>query len=357
MAPSSSLLLLVIRQAGETVLSVRELCAQTGLSRRSVYYALGRLEAAGRLTIRRSPGRPSSFSEQGVQNLHGCRICTGAEFAPVQDLHPPVVLALTVADSKSRSLTVESEGEEGQNGYSGAETADGAAPLSPPPPSPLPSPRSPLSPLSSPQTPLLSPLLPPISPLSSSLPSPPLSGEHHPPTPLRGDATGSANGADRRRAPRRESRQPDLVEAAPAETRAKRTRRKTAPAEPSPAARVWRQYAEAYVQVYGVEPVRNARINAQCAQLVARLGVDAAVGISGWFLRHRASWYVRQRHSMGSLLKDCEKLHTEWVTNTRLHERDVHEIDRLSANQAMYERILARVEASMAENQLKGGGE
>lgn len=80
---------------------------------------------------------------------------------------------------------------------------------------------------------------------------------------------------------------------------------------PKTSALVWDAYSSAYQQVYGMKPVRNAMINGQISNLVARLGQEA-VPVASWFLKHRGSWYVKNMHPIGLLLKDAEKLHTEW---------------------------------------------
>jgi len=88
------------------------------------------------------------------------------------------------------------------------------------------------------------------------------------------------------------------------------------PAKPA-ASGVWEAYREAYSRRYGTDPVRNAKVNAQLSQLVSRVGLEPAIGIAAWFLTHRGGWYCQQKHSVGCLLQDCEKLHTEWRTSDR----------------------------------------
>jgi len=84
-----------------------------------------------------------------------------------------------------------------------------------------------------------------------------------------------------------------------------------------PTADVWEAYRAAYSRRYGTDPVRNAKVNGQVSQLVSRLGAEAAAAVAGWFLTHRGGWYCQQKHSVGCLLHDCEKLHTEWRTSDR----------------------------------------
>jgi hypothetical protein len=90
---------------------------------------------------------------------------------------------------------------------------------------------------------------------------------------------------------------------------------------------VWKSYETAYLNKYGVEPVRNAKTNGQVAQLRKRLG-DDAVHVAGWFLNHRNGWYTQKMHSLDCLLVDAEKLRTEWATNTQMTQARASTVDK-----------------------------
>jgi hypothetical protein len=91
------------------------------------------------------------------------------------------------------------------------------------------------------------------------------------------------------------------------------------PAKPSPSVLVWQAYAQAYLTRYGVEPVRNAKVNGQLAALVGRLGADDAPQVAAFYLRHDRRQYQAVGHAVGLLLRDAEQLRTEWATN-RVHQ-------------------------------------
>lgn len=76
---------------------------------------------------------------------------------------------------------------------------------------------------------------------------------------------------------------------------------------------VWERYSAAYRKRYGADPVRNATVNAQIAQLVKRLGA-AAPDVAAHYVTSDERFYVQKGHTLGMLLADCEKLHTEWMT-------------------------------------------
>jgi len=94
----------------------------------------------------------------------------------------------------------------------------------------------------------------------------------------------------------------------------------------------WKSYADAYFARYGVEPVRNAKVNRHVADLVARLGATEAPDVANWYLTHNASHYVRRQHDIGALLADCEALRTQWATGRRMTETRARQIDQTQAN-------------------------
>jgi len=98
-------------------------------------------------------------------------------------------------------------------------------------------------------------------------------------------------------------------------------------AAPGPA--VWSAYAAAYAERHGVEPVRNAKVNAQLAQLVKRLGADAA-DVAAHYVRSPSAYYAQRGHSVDCLLADAEKLRTEWATGRSVTAIGARQGERLS---------------------------
>lgn len=75
-----------------------------------------------------------------------------------------------------------------------------------------------------------------------------------------------------------------------------------------PSSEVWVVYRQNYVARYGVEPLRNARINAQLGQLVTRVGLEDAQQLAAFFLQHPGRYYGQRQHAVGDMLRDCEQL-------------------------------------------------
>lgn len=117
--------------------------------------------------------------------------------------------------------------------------------------------------------------------------------------------------------------------------------RKLRASEP-PTAATWEAYATAYRERYGADPVRNATVNAQLRAVVARLGGEEAPHVAAFYVRHNAAFYVRSGHATGGLLKDCEKLRTEWATRRQITATAAQQADRTQTNLDAFAPLLAK---------------
>ena len=84
--------------------------------------------------------------------------------------------------------------------------------------------------------------------------------------------------------------------------------------DPAKSAAAWVAYSDAYRRRYTVEPVRNAQVNAQMAQFVAKVAAEEAPEIAAFYLRHNDRFYLSKGHSVGAMLRDAEKLRMEWAS-------------------------------------------
>lgn len=96
---------------------------------------------------------------------------------------------------------------------------------------------------------------------------------------------------------------------------------------PSGGVLVWNAYREAFRARYGVEPVRNAKVNGQCAQIYKRLGADA-VEVVKFYLSHNDGYYLRNQHPLGGLLTGAEGLHTQWQRGTPVTAAQVRQVEK-----------------------------
>ena len=112
-----------------------------------------------------------------------------------------------------------------------------------------------------------------------------------------------------------------------------------APARSGGGAEIWEAYREAYRGRYGVEPIRNATTNSQCASLAKRLG-GAAVEVVKFYLTHNDGFYLRNQHPIGVCLSQAESLHTQWqrgvaVTGSQVRQFENQHTTKTAVEQAI----------------------
>lgn len=107
-----------------------------------------------------------------------------------------------------------------------------------------------------------------------------------------------------------------------AQAKTARSKKESAkPKEPAPTSQIWEAYRSAYFDRYRVDPVRNATVNGQMAQLISRLGLDEAPEVAEFYVRSNNNFYASKGHPVGLLLADAEKLRMEWATGRSLDAR------------------------------------
>lgn len=107
--------------------------------------------------------------------------------------------------------------------------------------------------------------------------------------------------------------------------------RKSGKTKPSGSA-VWDSYKRAYLMRHGVEPIRNAKSNSQCTQLVNQLGADLAVSLVEYYVFRNDAFYVSASHPIGLCLSNAQKLVTEMQTGNVVTMADARRIEGLSQN-------------------------
>ncbi|WP_341237907.1 YdaU family protein [uncultured Limnobacter sp.] len=93
----------------------------------------------------------------------------------------------------------------------------------------------------------------------------------------------------------------------------------------------WESYCIAYKVRYKVDPVRNAKVNAQVKQLCKALPLDEAPQVAEFYVFHNQEFYVRKGHDFGLLVSDATKLRTEWATGQMMTGTRAKQVDRTSS--------------------------
>ena len=102
---------------------------------------------------------------------------------------------------------------------------------------------------------------------------------------------------------------------------------------------IWKAYQEAYRGRYGVDPVRNATTNSQCAALAKRLG-ESAVEVVKFYLTHNDGYYLRSQHPIGLCLAQAESLHTQWQRGVAVTANQVRQFENQHTTKSAVEEAL-----------------
>jgi len=127
-----------------------------------------------------------------------------------------------------------------------------------------------------------------------------------------------------------------------------RSKASTAPA--------WDAYCMAYAQRYRREPTRNAKVNGQLSQFCQRIpAADWGLTIEH-YVRSPNARYVAAGHTLGPLLQDAEKLHTEALTGQMGTAAGARRVDHKADRLEQYDELFAELRAEDEADRLAGGG-
>lgn len=97
--------------------------------------------------------------------------------------------------------------------------------------------------------------------------------------------------------------------------------------EPAKTTATWKAYSLAYHNRYGVDPIRNARVNGQLTNFIKLIPHEEAPHVAAYYVDHNNNFYVQKMHPVGLMLSDAEKLRTEWATNKQMTRRTAQHAD------------------------------
>lgn len=95
---------------------------------------------------------------------------------------------------------------------------------------------------------------------------------------------------------------------------------------------VWAAYSNAYFFRYGTNPLyssENIKVIKQFCEVIPRGEAD---GVAGFYVSHNDQWYVKQLHPLSLMLKDYQKLRTEWATNRQVTSGMARQLDDSQTN-------------------------
>lgn len=115
--------------------------------------------------------------------------------------------------------------------------------------------------------------------------------------------------------------------------------------DPAPSTIVWESYSHSYMQRYGIEPVRNAKVNGQLGQFIQRVPKDEAPMIAAFYVTHNNSFYVQNGHAIGLMLRDAEKIRTEWARGQQITATHARQEDQKQSNMTAVQSAIAKDKA------------
>ena len=113
--------------------------------------------------------------------------------------------------------------------------------------------------------------------------------------------------------------------------------------QPPDSAETWKAFTQAYLERYGVEPLRDARANAQMASFIKRVGIEDAPHIARFYVEHSKAYYVQRQHSVAMLATDADALRTQWLSGERVTGIVARDKERAATTGDQVQRVLRAV--------------
>lgn len=96
--------------------------------------------------------------------------------------------------------------------------------------------------------------------------------------------------------------------------------------------KTWEAYSQAYISRYGVEPVRNAKVNGQIANIVKSVGAEQAPALAAYFVSHNDFFFVQRRHDIGLLQSNLQKVVTDMRIGKQMTAQQARQIEQTQSN-------------------------
>lgn len=107
-------------------------------------------------------------------------------------------------------------------------------------------------------------------------------------------------------------------------------------------AKTWEAYSQAYLDRYHVLPPRNMKVNSGLCQLVKDVGAEQAPIVAKFYLSHPGRFYVENLHPVNLLVRDSQKLLTEYKTGTVMTATQARQDDGRAARGQMWQRLIEK---------------
>jgi type IV secretory pathway VirD2 relaxase len=85
--------------------------------------------------------------------------------------------------------------------------------------------------------------------------------------------------------------------------------------------------------------------------VIGKLGAEEAPAVARFFVGHQNSMYVNAMHPVTLLLRDAEKLRTEWATKRTVTRTQAAQADKTQTNLNAFAPLLAEARAKEIDDQ------
>jgi cell division septum initiation protein DivIVA len=89
----------------------------------------------------------------------------------------------------------------------------------------------------------------------------------------------------------------------------------------------WLAYANAYFNRYGVEPIRNAKVNGQISKFVDLVGLSMAPVLARYYINLNTPYYLQKSHDFGLALADAQAINTQYLSGRQITRKDIQRVE------------------------------
>jgi hypothetical protein len=104
----------------------------------------------------------------------------------------------------------------------------------------------------------------------------------------------------------------------------------------------WKAYREAYHGRYSIDPIRNAKVNGIIAKFTKRVPQADAADVAAFYVSHNGRLYVQSKHCLDLLIRDAEKIYSDWATNRQTTETEARQIDETSGRGNVWNEMIEK---------------
>jgi hypothetical protein len=104
----------------------------------------------------------------------------------------------------------------------------------------------------------------------------------------------------------------------------------------------WEAYSQAYRRRYSIDPIRNAKVNGIIAKFTKRVPQLDAADVAAFYVGHNGRLYVQSKHCLDLLIRDAEKIYSDWATNRQTTETDARQKDETANRGNVWNAIIEK---------------